>query len=83
MKEHYFYFYELCDNDNSHVIKSGFVQNLLNPHSALHDYFYSNKKYYLETKYFTTDFALMIDILNKTSFLSNALQAINIDIRAV
>ncbi|XP_058032473.1 E3 SUMO-protein ligase KIAA1586-like isoform X1 [Ahaetulla prasina] len=52
---------------------------------ALHHYFYSNKKYlsmaaHLENIYFITDLALMIDILNEISHLSDALQAKNIDI---
>ncbi|XP_075053943.1 E3 SUMO-protein ligase KIAA1586-like [Mixophyes fleayi] len=52
---------------------------------ALHHYFSSNAKYLgmatrLKNIYFLTDLALMIDILNKISLLSNALQARNTDI---
>ncbi|XP_034290226.1 E3 SUMO-protein ligase KIAA1586-like [Pantherophis guttatus] len=51
---------------------------------ALHHYFYSNENFgmaaRLENIYFITDLALMIDILNEISLLSNALQARNIDI---
>ncbi|XP_013920969.1 PREDICTED: uncharacterized protein KIAA1586-like [Thamnophis sirtalis] len=52
---------------------------------VLEDYFYSNEKYLgmatrLENIYVITDLALMIDILNEISFLSNALQARDIDI---
>uniref|UniRef100_A0A2D4LSF5 KRAB domain-containing protein n=1 Tax=Micrurus spixii TaxID=129469 RepID=A0A2D4LSF5_9SAUR len=52
---------------------------------ALHHYFHSNEKYLgmaarLENTNFITDLALMIDILNEISYLSNALQAKNVDI---
>uniref|UniRef100_A0A8C6V7V3 E3 SUMO-protein ligase KIAA1586-like n=1 Tax=Naja naja TaxID=35670 RepID=A0A8C6V7V3_NAJNA len=52
---------------------------------VLHQFFRSKGKYFgmaarLENRYFLTDLALMIDILNEISFLSNALQARNIDI---
>ncbi|XP_026544682.1 E3 SUMO-protein ligase KIAA1586-like [Notechis scutatus] len=52
---------------------------------ALHHYFCSNEKYLgmaarLENIYFITDLALMIDILNEISLLSNALKASKIDI---
>uniref|UniRef100_A0A2H6NIA6 DUF4371 domain-containing protein n=1 Tax=Micrurus carvalhoi TaxID=3147026 RepID=A0A2H6NIA6_9SAUR len=52
---------------------------------ALHHYFHSNEKYLgmaarLENTNFITDLALMIDILNEISLLSNALKASKIDI---
>ncbi|XP_063805906.1 E3 SUMO-protein ligase KIAA1586-like [Pseudophryne corroboree] len=52
---------------------------------ALHHYFSSNAKYLgmatrLKNIFFFTDLALMIDILNEISLLSNALQARNTDI---
>ncbi|XP_034286848.2 E3 SUMO-protein ligase KIAA1586-like [Pantherophis guttatus] len=52
---------------------------------ALHHCFHSNEKYLgmaarLENIYFITDLALMIDILNEISLLSNGLQAKHIDI---
>ncbi|XP_048356244.1 E3 SUMO-protein ligase KIAA1586-like [Sphaerodactylus townsendi] len=52
---------------------------------ALHHYFSSNKKFFgmaarLENTYFLSDLALMIDILNEISLLTNALQVRNIDL---
>ncbi|XP_026555953.1 E3 SUMO-protein ligase KIAA1586-like isoform X2 [Pseudonaja textilis] len=52
---------------------------------VLHHFFHSKEKYFgmaarLENRYFLTDLALMIDILNEISLLSNALQARNTDI---